>query len=79
MSLLSKDFLKLVVIAIFIAIPVTWLAINKWLENFAYRVDVSWWIFGIAATTALLIAFITVSIQAMKAAIVNPVKSLRAE
>lgn len=78
-SLLSKDFLKLVMVAIFIAIPVTWIAVSKWLENFAYRVNVNWWVFGIAAITALLIAFITVSIQAMKAAIVNPVKSLRTE
>ena len=78
-TLLSKDFLKLIGIAALIAFPVAWLAMNKWLEDFAYRINISWWIFLIAAIISLLIAFLTISFQAIKAAIVNPVKSLRTE
>jgi putative ABC transport system permease protein len=77
--ILSKDFLKLVIIAIIIATPVAWWAMNKWLEDFAYRISISWWIFVIAGFAAALIAFLTVSFQAIKAAIANPVKSLRTE
>jgi putative ABC transport system permease protein len=78
-SLLSKSFLLLVLIAAVIAFPVAWLAMNKWLEDFPYRITISWWIFGIAIVVALLIAFITVSFQSIKAALSNPVKSLRTE
>jgi putative ABC transport system permease protein len=78
-SMLSKDFLKLVILAVLIVSPVAWIAMNKWLESFAYRVNVSWWVFVIAGLIALLIALITVSYQAIKAAIANPVKSLRTE
>ena len=78
-GLLSKNFLVLVLIASLIAFPVAWWAMNKWLEDFPYRVNISWWIFGIAITAALLIALITVSFQSIKAAITNPVKSLRTE
>ncbi|TKK68280.1 FtsX-like permease family protein [Ilyomonas limi] len=78
-QLISKDFLKLVLIAIVIAIPVAWWAMNKWLEDFAYRINISWWIFILAAFIASLIALITVSFQAVRAAIANPVKSLRTE
>jgi putative ABC transport system permease protein len=78
-SLLSIDFVKMVVIASIIAFPVAWWAMNKWLQDFAYRINLSWWIFVLAASIALLIAMITVSIQAIKAAIANPVKSLRSE
>jgi len=78
-QLISKDFLKLVLIAIVIAIPVAWWAMHKWLEDFAYRIDISWWIFIIAAFIASLIALMTVSFQAVRAAIANPVKSLRTE
>lgn len=78
-SMLSKDFLKLVVIASIIAFPVAWWAMNKWLQSFAYRIHISWWLFAIAGFTALLIALITVSFQSIKAAIANPVKSLRTE
>ena len=78
-ALLSVDFLKMVVIASIIAFPIAWLAMKKWLQGFAYRVDLSWWIFVSAACIALLIAIITVSYQAIKAAIANPVKSLRSE
>jgi putative ABC transport system permease protein len=78
-GLLSKDFLKLVVIALIIAVPVAWFAMNKWLQDFAYRIDIQWWVFVAAAVIALLIAFITISSQAVKAAVANPVKSLRTE
>jgi len=78
-QLLSKDFLKLVFIAFIIAIPIAWWATNKWLEGFAYRVNISWWIFVAAGILALSIALITVSFQAIKAAIANPVDSLRDE
>lgn len=78
-QLISKDFLKLVIIAIIIATPIAGWAMNKWLQGFAYRVNVSWWVFALAGMLALLIALITVSFQAIKAAIANPVKSLRSE
>ncbi|HXL55220.1 MAG TPA: FtsX-like permease family protein, partial [Chitinophagaceae bacterium] len=77
--LLSKDFIKLVVISLLIASPVAWYFMNKWLQDFAYRINISWWVFAIAAIMALSIAFVTVSFQAIKAAIANPVKSLRTE
>jgi putative ABC transport system permease protein len=77
--MLSKDFLKLVVIAIVIASPVAWWVMNKWLQDFAYRINIGWWTFLVAAIAALLIALITISFQAIKAAITNPVKSLRTE
>lgn len=78
-QMLSKEFLKLVLIASLIAFPVAWWAMNKWLQSFAYRISISWWIFLVAGFGALLIALITVSFQAIKAAIANPVKSLRTE
>ena len=78
-SLFANSFLKLVIIAIVIAIPVAWLVINKWLENFAYRIEVTSWMFVLASFVALFIAFFTVSMQAVKAAMANPVESLRAE
>ena len=78
-QLLSKDFLKLVPTAIVIATPVAWWAMNKWLQAFAYRTNISWWIFAVAGIAAILIALLTVSFQAIKAAIANPVKSLRTE
>jgi putative ABC transport system permease protein len=78
-SLLSKDFLKLVLIANGIAFPVAWWATNKWLQEYAYHVDVKWWVFIIAGLAAISIALITVCYQAIKAAIANPVKSLRTE
>ena len=78
--MLSKDFLKLVLIAAMIAFPVAWWAMNSWLlGDFAYRVDIGWWVFVVAGIAALLIALLTVSFQAIKAAIANPVKSLRTE
>jgi putative ABC transport system permease protein len=78
-TMLSKDFLKLVLIAFVIAAPVAWWAMNEWLKDFAFRISIGWWIFIIAGLVAMLIAVITVSFQAIKAAVANPVKSLRTE
>ena len=78
-GLLSKDFLKLVIISCVIAFPVAWLALNKWLQSYQYRIDVHWWVFAVAGIMAILIAVATVSYQAIKAALTNPVKSLRSE
>ena len=77
--ILSKDFILLVGISFLIAIPVTWWVMHNWLQDFAYRINMPWWVFGIAGVIAALIAFVTISIQAIKAAIANPVKSLRTE
>ena len=77
--MLSKDFLKLVILALVIASPIAWYFMNNWLDNFAYRVDIEWWVFALAGGAAVLIAFLTVSLQGLKAALVNPVKSLRNE
>ncbi len=78
-GLLSKDFIVLVVIAAVVAFPIAWWALNKWLQDFAYRISIEWWVFIVAAASALAIALLTVSFQAIKAAIANPVKSLRTE
>ena len=78
-ALLSKDFLKLVLIAIGIASPIAWWAMNKWLQNFAYKIDIEWWVFALAGLLAVGIALLTVSFQSVKAALMNPVKSLRSE
>jgi putative ABC transport system permease protein len=77
--LLSKEFLVLVIIAALIAFPLGWWAMNKWLEDFAYRIHIEWWVFPVAGIAALVIALLTVSFQAIKAALANPVKSLRTE
>lgn len=69
----------LVLIASLIAFPIAWWAMNNWLEDFPYRVAISWWVFGIAVVAALLVALITISFQSIKAATTNPVKSLRTE
>lgn len=78
-ALLSKDFLKLVLLAILIASPLAWWVMNRWLQDFAYRIDVRWWMFALAGALAVGIAFLTVSFQSLKAALANPVKSLRSE
>jgi len=78
-SLLSREFVYMVLLSMLIAFPVAWLLMNKWLEDFAYRINIAWWIFVTAAVIALAIAIITVSLQAIKAAMANPVKSLRSE
>lgn len=76
---LSLDFLKLVGVAIFVALPLSWYIMNIWLQDFSYRIEISWWILVLAAFSATLIALLTVSYKAIKAALVNPVKSLRSE
>ncbi|MGZ8518197.1 MAG: ABC transporter permease [Chitinophagaceae bacterium] len=78
-KLLSKDFLKLVVIALIIAAPLAWYFMNKWLQDFAYRISIGWWVFIIAGALAVIVAFITIGFQAVRAGIANPVKSLRTE
>ncbi len=77
--LVSKDFIKLVLLASVLAFPVAYWVMHNWLQSFAYRIDISWWIFALAALIALVIALATVSFQAIKAALANPVKSLRSE
>lgn len=77
--LLSKDFLKLVLLAALIAFPVAAYAMHRWLQDFAFRINLGWWVFALAGVAAVLIAFVTVSFQAIKAAVANPVKALRSE
>jgi putative ABC transport system permease protein len=77
--MLTKDFLKLIIVSILIASPLAYLAMNKWLQNYAYRIQINGWIFLIAGVVAVLIAVATISFQAIKAAMANPVKSLRTE
>ena len=77
--ILSKDFLKLVLISFLVAIPVTWWIMHNWLLDFSYRINIQWWVFALAGASAFIIALLTVSFQAIKAAISNPVKSLRTE
>ena len=78
-TMVSKDFIKLVLVASVIAFPVAWWAMNKWLQSFAYRINISWWVFLLAGLLTITIALITVSFQAIKAAVANPAKSLRTE
>lgn len=78
-QMLSNDFIKLIVVAIIVASPVAWWAMNNWLDDFAFRISIQWWMFALAGGMAVLIAFLTVSFQAMKAAMANPVDSLRDE
>jgi hypothetical protein len=78
-AMLSKDFAKLVMLSILIASPIAWLFMNEWLQDFAYRVRIGWWIFFVAGIAALLVALATVSFHSIKAAIANPVRSLRTE
>ena len=78
-GMLSKDFLKLVLIAALIAFPVAWWGMHKWLENYAYKINIGWWVFALAALAATFVALFTISFQAVRAAIANPVKSLRTE
>ena len=79
LSLVSKDFIRLVLIALVIAIPIALYAVNKWLEDFTYKISVEWWVFAVAGLVTLVIAFITICLQAIKTAIANPVKNLRTE
>jgi ABC-type antimicrobial peptide transport system permease subunit len=78
-SILSKDFLRLVFLASLVAIPLSWLAMNKWLQNFAYRTPVSAWLFVLGTLFMMLIALLTLSIQTIRAASANPADSLRSE
>ena len=78
-ALLSTDFLKLVIVAIVVASPVAWYAMNRWLNDFAYKIDIEWWVFALAGLLAVGIALLTVSFQSIKAALMNPAKSLRTE
>jgi putative ABC transport system permease protein len=78
-TILSKDFVKLVMLALFIAIPLGWLAVSKWLENYPYRIDISWKIFALAGALVVFIALVTVSFQALRSAMASPVNSLRSE
>jgi putative ABC transport system permease protein len=78
-GLLSKDFIKLVLAAFIVATPLAYFAMNRWLQDFAYRIDIGWWVFALAGGLALLIALLTVSTQAIKAALANPVEALRYE
>ena len=78
-ALLSKDFIKLVLVAIVIATPVTWYVMNKWLEGFAYKVEIGWWIYPLAGLVAIIVAIVTISSQALRAALLNPVRSLKSE
>jgi putative ABC transport system permease protein len=78
-KMLSVDFIKLVIIAILIATPLAWFIMQNWLQDFAYRISIAWWILAVAAVTAILIALVTIGFQALKAALTNPVKSLRTE
>jgi putative ABC transport system permease protein len=77
--LLAMNFLKLVFIAILIAVPVAWWLTDKWLQDFAYRININWTVFAMAGILAMLIAILTISFQSIKAAIANPIKSLRTE
>jgi putative ABC transport system permease protein len=78
-ALLSKSFVRLVLIASLLGFPIAWWAMNKWLEDFPYRIEISWWVFAIAAVISIVIALLTVSFQTIKAALANPVKNLRTE
>jgi len=78
-ALVSKDFIKIILAAIVIATPISWYIMNKWLQDFAYRIEIRWWMFALAGVVVILIALATISFQAIKAAVANPVKSLRTE
>ena len=78
-NLLATNFIKLVLVAFIIAVPIAWIVMNKWLENFAYRINISWMVFIIAGLAVMIITFLTISFQSVKAALANPVKSLRRE
>jgi len=78
-QLLTMDFMKLILVAIIIATPIGWYMMNRWLEDFAYRIDIQWWVFALAGAISLGIALLTVSYQSIRAGLVNPAKSLRSE
>jgi len=78
-NLLSKDFLKLVLFALVIAIPVAWYFMNNWLDNFAFHIDLDWWVFALSGIAAIVIALLTVGIQSIRAALANPSESIKTE
>ena len=78
-ALLSKDFLKLVIISLVIASPIAWYIMHQWLQEFPYRINIEWWVFAAAGVSALTVAFLTVGFQSVKAAVANPVRALRSE
>ena len=78
-QLLTQNFIKLVLISFFIAVPIGWYLMEKWLQDYAYRISISWWLFAAGGLAAIIIALATISFQAIKAALANPVKSLRTE
>jgi putative ABC transport system permease protein len=78
-AMLSIDFIKLVIIAIVIAAPLAWFVMQYWLQGFAYRQNIQWWIIAVSGLGAIVIAFVTISFQSIKAALINPIKSLRSE
>jgi putative ABC transport system permease protein len=78
-SILSTDFLKLIFISLVISMPLAWTAINQWLQNYPYRITLSWWLFATAGLLVILVALFTISFQSVRSAIANPVKSLRTE
>jgi len=78
-AMLSKDFVKLVIISIIVASPVAWWAMTRWLQDFAYRISISWWMVAVAGLSAIVIALLTISFQSIKAALTSPVKTLRTE
>jgi ABC-type antimicrobial peptide transport system permease subunit len=77
--MLSGDFVGLVVLSCLIAIPIAWYLLHQWLQHYAYHTPISWWIFAAAGVGAILITLVTVSFQSIKAALMNPIKSLRSE
>jgi putative ABC transport system permease protein len=78
-GLLSRDFLKLITLSVVIATPVAWYFMNEWLLDYEYRISISWWTFALVAISVLIIALVTISVQSIKTALANPVKSLRSE
>jgi putative ABC transport system permease protein len=78
-ALLSRDFIQLILIAVVLASPIAWFLMHKWLENFAYQIDIQWWVFAITALIAVGMALLTIGWQSFKTAMANPVKALRNE
>ncbi|WP_439556888.1 ABC transporter permease, partial [Dyadobacter sp.] len=78
-GLLAKDFIRLVLIGIVVAVPIAWYTMEKWLQEFAYRTDIKWWVFALAGVLAIAIALLTISFQSIKAGLMNPVKALQNE
>ncbi len=78
-AMVTRDFIRPVILAMLIGVPIAWWAMSQWLQDFVYRIQINWWVFFVAASAAIIIAILTVSFQAIKAATANPVKSLRTE